>query len=99
LSTLVLTPPITPRKRATSEGQTKKDQDILDELQTSVRSREKKRKEQERKQTAEKERKLRELSLKVEELEKACSSPDGDEVLRDVRSWRKQRESSLKSTT
>ena len=92
----VVTPPITPRKRVTSEGQTKKDKDIIDELQASVRSREKKRKEQEMMQAAEKERKLRELSVKLEkELETTGDSADGDEVLREVRSWRKRRESSL----
>ena len=71
----------------------------MDELQASVRSREKKRKEQERIQAAEKERKLRELSVKLEMLEKErVDSADKNEVLREVRSWRKQRESSLKST-
>lgn len=74
-----------------------KDKEVMDELQASVRSREKKRKEQERIQAAEKERKQRERSLKLEELEKAANSPDKDEVLRDVRAWRKQREASLKS--
>jgi len=93
----VLTPPTTPRKRATSQGFTKNDKDVLDELQASVRSREKKRKEQERIQAAEKERQRRELSLKVEkEIQKAGNFADGDEVLREVRSWRKQREASLK---
>jgi len=94
----VLTPPTTPRKRVTSEGQTAKDKEVMDELQASVRSREKKRKEQERIQAAEKERKQRERSLKLEELEKAANSPDKDEVLRDVRAWRKQREASLKKS-
>jgi len=88
---------VTPRKRVTSEGQTQKDKEIMDELQASVRSREKKRKEQERIQAAEKERKQRELSAKMEmERQKADQFADGDEVLRDVRSWRKQREASLK---
>jgi len=69
----------------------------MEELQASVRSREKKRKEQERIQAAEKERMQRERSLKLQELEKATNSPDKDDVLRDVRAWRKQREASLKS--
>jgi hypothetical protein len=74
-----------------------KDKVIIDELQASVRSREKKRKEQERIDAAEKERKQRERSIRLEGLEKAANLPGGDEVLRDVRSWRKQREASLKS--
>jgi len=91
--------PTTPRKRVTSEGQTQKDKEIIDELQASVRSREKKRKEQERVQAAEKQRKQGELSAKMEmERQKADQFADGDEVLRDVRSWRKQREASLKKS-
>lgn len=93
-----LTPPTTPRKRVTSEGQTTKDKEVMEELQASVRSREKKRKEQERIQAAEKERMQRERSLKLQELEKATNSPDKDDVLRDVRAWRKQREASLKKS-
>jgi len=91
--------PTTPRKRVTSEGQTQKDKEIMGELQASVRSREKKRKEQERIQAAEKERKQRELSAKLEmERKKADEFADGDGVLRDIRSWRKQREASLKKS-
>jgi len=94
--------PVTPRKRVNSEGQTTKDKDIMDELQASVRSREKKRKEQERIQAAEREKKKRELSVKLEkerqeEIARAGES-DGDEILREVRSWRKQREASLKAS-
>jgi len=76
----------------------------MEELQASVRSREKKRKQQEREQAAERERKQRELSLKLEkerevELTKAGGgSGDVNEVLREVRSWRKQREASLKAS-
>jgi len=74
------------------------------ELQASVRSREKKRIERER---AEKERKQRELDLIAKNLKEVteygnwqvADSEEKNHVLRDVRSWRKQREASLKGIT
>jgi len=97
----MLTPPTTPRKRVTSDMQNNKDADIMAELQASVRSREKKRIERER---AEKERKQRELDLIAKNLKEVteygnwqvADSEEKNHVLRDVRSWRKQREASLK---
>jgi hypothetical protein len=74
----------------------------MDELQTSVRAREKKRKEQERKLAAEKERREREREeqrkMKEEEEQRERENGDGDEVLKEVREWRKLREASLKGT-
>lgn len=77
------------------------DADIMAELQASVRSREKKRIERDR---AEKERKQRELDLIAKKAKEAtehgslkiADPEEKDHVLREIRSWRKQREASLK---
>lgn len=77
-----------------------KDAEILAELQASVRSREKKRIAREQ---AEKERKERERELvakRTREISEQgsliCDPEEKDHVLREVRSWRRQREASLK---
>lgn len=83
--------------RVTSEGQSASDKNIMDELQASVRSRDNKRLAQERANAAEKERELR-LRMEAKAKDGIVDEQDADEVLKEVRSWRKQREASLKST-
>ena len=100
----MLTPPHHPgEKRVTSNMSSNTDAGniILAELQASVRSSLKKRIERER---AEKERKQRELDLIAKKAKEAtehgslkiADPEEKDHVLREIRSWRKQREASLK---
>lgn len=99
-----VTPISTPtRKRLASDVQRSNDTEVMAELQASVRSREKRRLEKERAEKEEKQRELDLIAKKVKAQEgvehealKEGEMGDKDEVLREIRSWRKQREASLK---
>jgi len=99
--------PSTPRKRIASEIRENQDTSIMSELQASVRSREKRRLEKEKIEAAEK--KKEELELRQSTLatmgrditelgawKTGDSVADPESVVKEVRTWRKQREASLK---
>jgi len=100
------TPSASPRKRVASEVRVDQDASIMSELQASVRSREKRRLEKEKMEAEEKKREERELRQSVAAtmgreftemgVWKTDEPADRETVLREVRSWRKQRESSFK---
>jgi hypothetical protein len=99
----VATPPTLATTRSTRVASIAQDKDVavLSELQASVRSREQRRMEREKREAAEKEREMQELREKVAaekkidlaELARKNTTADPESVRAEVRSWRKQRES------